>query len=264
MLHPIPFPWKIRSCNQASERSSRLRSRLVMLWILQQMRKQPEFELSSAIQPEISDTQMQKHSSISVSHTLKSTKWRKLQKIIENLEPFLPVLQCSPPLKEPPGSWQRAWPMWRCGCRQLQQSEEPQQEWQVPIATQQWNPLQIQTQMLPCSEWNYPTTPRKHRENQVYSELIIKYKTKKEMWRTDIGFGFTFSLMASWTITASVLTAKTTSEVRTSVSKNWMSWFKAASRYLILILVDCLSPVHIQHDISEKRIQATIQPKPRP
>jgi len=47
-----------------------------------------------------------------------------------------------------------------------------------------------------------------------------------------------------------VLIAKTTSEVRTSVSKNSISCFNAASRYLILILVDCRSPVHIQQEIS--------------
>lgn len=65
---------------------------------------------------------------------------------------------------------------------------------------------------------------------------------------------FTFSLMASWTITASVLMAKTTSDVRTSVSKYGMSWFRAASKYVILILVDCLSPLHIQHAISATKI----------
>lgn len=69
--------------------------------------------------------------------------------------------------------------------------------------------------------------------------------------------------MASWTMTASVLMAKTTSEVRTSVSKNWMSWFRAASKYLILIFVDCLSPVHIQHDISAKKFHPNLNQQTR-
>ena len=90
------------------------------------------------------------------------------------------------------------------------------------------------------------------------SVLVTETKKKGTCWI----WHCTFSLMASWTMIASVLMTKTMSDVRTSVSKNWMSWFNTASRYLILIVVDCRSPLHIQHEISATTTTTVITSNP--
>lgn len=62
----------------------------------------------------------------------------------------------------------------------------------------------------------------------------------------------TFSLMASWTRRVSVETLKTMSPVLASVSKKPTSCFSTASKYFFLSVPTCLSPVCIQHAISDE------------
>ena len=73
-------------------------------------------------------------------------------------------------------------------------------------------------------------------------------KKNPEKWQIQS----TFSLIASWTRSVSVETLKTISPVLASVSKKPTSCLSTASKYFFLSVLTCLSPVYIQHAISEE------------